>query len=104
MASAIPEISSEEYDKAVVTDTLGVLMVKYLEIGVLTPPAGLNVYVVKGVVGDAVSLGTVFLGVGWFLACEIIIMVLLIAFPQISLFLPGLMWQTVRPAPCARLR
>ncbi|MPY76141.1 MAG: TRAP transporter large permease subunit [Alphaproteobacteria bacterium] len=70
---------------------LGVLVVKYLEIGVLTPPVGLNVYVVKGVVGDAVPLGTVFRGVGWFLACEIVIMTLLIAFPEISLFLPNLM-------------
>lgn len=70
---------------------LGVLVVKYLEIGVLTPPVGLNVYVVKGVVGDAVPLGTIFLGVTWFLACEVVTMTLLIAYPEISLFLPSLM-------------
>jgi TRAP-type C4-dicarboxylate transport system permease large subunit len=43
------------------------------------------------VVGDEISLETIFKGVGWFLGCEVIIMTLLIAFPQISLYLPSLM-------------
>jgi C4-dicarboxylate transporter DctM subunit len=72
---------------------IGVLVVKLLEIGLLTPPVGLNVYVVKGVAGDAVSLGTIFKGITWFLACEIVIMALLISFPAISLYLPSLMRQ-----------
>jgi tripartite ATP-independent transporter DctM subunit len=70
---------------------LGVLVVKFLEIGVLTPPVGLNVYVVKEASGNSVDLATVFRGVGWFLACEVVIITLLIAFPQISLYLPSLM-------------
>src|SRR5690606_14013237 len=45
----------------------GVLVVKYLEIGLLTPPVGLNVYVVKSVVGRDIELETIFKGVGWFL-------------------------------------
>ncbi len=69
---------------------LGVIVVKYLEIGLLTPPVGFNVYVIKTVVGDSIPLETIFKGVGWFLACEAIIMVLLIAFPGISLYLPNL--------------
>jgi tripartite ATP-independent transporter DctM subunit len=69
----------------------GVIVVKYLEIGLLTPPVGFNVYVIKTVVGDEISLETIFKGVGWFLGCEVIIMTLLIAFPQISLYLPSLM-------------
>lgn len=69
----------------------GVLVVKYLEIGLLTPPVGMNVYVIKSVVGDRVGLETIFRGVGWFLACEAAIVTLLIAFPQISLYLPSLM-------------
>jgi tripartite ATP-independent transporter DctM subunit len=69
----------------------GVIVVKYLEIGLLTPPVGFNVYVIKTVVGDEISLETIFKGVGWFLGCEVIIMALLIAFPQISLYLPSLM-------------
>ena len=71
---------------------LGVLVVKYLEIGLLTPPVGFNVYVIKSVVGDSIPLETIFRGVGWFLACEVVIMTLLIAFPQISLLLPDLMY------------
>ena len=70
---------------------IGVLVVKYLEIGLLTPPVGLSAYVVSGVVGTQIPLTTIFKGLTWFLVAEALIMVLLIAFPQISLFLPGLM-------------
>jgi C4-dicarboxylate transporter DctM subunit len=70
----------------------GVILVKYLEIGLLTPPVGFNVYVIKTVVGSDISLETIFKGVGWFLACEVVIMALLIIFPQISLYLPSLMY------------
>ncbi|WP_158970775.1 TRAP transporter large permease [Chachezhania sediminis] len=70
---------------------IGVLVVKLIEIGLLTPPVGLNAYVVKGVVGDAVPLTTIFRGLLWFLACEVVIMALLIGFPAISLWLPSLM-------------
>ena len=69
----------------------GVIVVKYLEIGLLTPPIGFNVYVIKTVVGDQVPLETIFRGVMWFLACEVVVMALLIAFPQISLYLPNQM-------------
>ena len=71
---------------------LGVLVIKFLEIGLMTPPVGFNVYIVKSVVGDAVPLGVIFRGTAWFLACEVVIVALLVAFPQISLFLPELMW------------
>lgn len=70
---------------------MGVLVVKFLEIGVLTPPVGINAFVVKQVAGDSISLTTVFRGIGWFLACEVIVVALLIAYPQISLYLPSLM-------------
>jgi C4-dicarboxylate transporter, DctM subunit len=39
----------------------------------------------------AVTLPTVFKGVGWFIAMEVVVLGLLIAFPQISLFLPSRM-------------
>lgn len=69
----------------------GVLVVKYIEIGLLTPPVGLNVYVIKSVVGQDISLETIFKGVAWFIVCEVIVVLLLVAFPQISLYLPSLM-------------
>ncbi len=69
----------------------GILMVKLLEIGLLTPPLGLNVFAAKALVKDEVSLGTIFRGCGWFLGCEAVVLSLLIAFPEISLFLPRLL-------------
>ena len=65
---------------------LGVLVIKYLEIGLLTPPVGMNAYIIKGVVGDQVGLTTIFRGLGWFLVCELLIVVLLIAYPSISTY------------------
>ena len=52
---------------------------------------GFNVYVIKSVVGDEIPLETIFRGVSWFLACEVVIVTLLVAFPQISLYLPSTM-------------
>src|SRR3546814_19045519 len=49
---------------------MGVILVKYLEIGLLTPPVGLNVFILKGVVGDLITLGMIFRGVAWFLLAE----------------------------------
>jgi TRAP-type C4-dicarboxylate transport system permease large subunit len=69
----------------------GVLTIKFIEIGLITPPVGMNVYVIKSITGDRISLETIFRGVGWFIGCEVLITFLLIAFPGISLFLPGLM-------------
>jgi len=70
---------------------MGVLVIKYLEVGLLTPPVGLNAYVVKGVAGDSVSLVTIFKGISWFLLAEVFVIALLIIFPEISLYLPSLM-------------
>lgn len=70
----------------------GILVVKYVEIGLMTPPVGLNVFAMKVVVGDTVPLETIFRGVSWFLFCEAIVVLLLIAFPAIALWLPGIHW------------
>lgn len=69
----------------------GVLVVKYIGIGLLTPPVGFNIYVVAGALNNQIPLATIFRGCFWFLGCEVIIMTLLIAFPQISLWLPNTM-------------
>lgn len=70
---------------------MGIILIKYIEIGLLTPPVGLNVFVVKSVVGDRIPIGQIFGGVMWFLLAEIVIMTLLIAFPELVLTLPNLM-------------
>jgi tripartite ATP-independent transporter DctM subunit len=69
----------------------GVFLVKFLEIGMITPPIGLNVFVLKGVVGSSASLGTIFRGIFLFLAADAIAVALFIIFPEIITWLPGLM-------------
>lgn len=66
-------------------------MVKLLEIGLITPPVGLNVFAAKALVGDRVSLREIFAGCGWFLACEAVVLSLLVAFEDISLWFPRLL-------------
>jgi tripartite ATP-independent transporter DctM subunit len=68
----------------------GVIIVLVGEMGVITPPVGINVYIIKGVAED-VPLETIFKGIFPFLAALIVCAIILILFPQIALFLPGLM-------------
>ncbi|MBM3211992.1 TRAP transporter large permease [Candidatus Poribacteria bacterium] len=68
----------------------GVIMVRISEIGVITPPVGINVYTLKGVAKD-VPLENIFKGIFPFLIADFVSLPILIAFPQISLFLPSLM-------------
>ncbi|MFV0475348.1 MAG: TRAP transporter large permease [Pikeienuella sp.] len=68
----------------------GIILVKLLEIGLLTPPVGLNVYIIKGALGDRVSLTTIFKGVGWFIAVDLALLVFLVAWPEATLWLPSL--------------
>ncbi|MGE0744634.1 MAG: TRAP transporter large permease [Rhodospirillales bacterium] len=70
---------------------MGVLIIKFLEIGLITPPVGMNVFVIKSVVGDTVELTTIFRGICWFLVCEVFVVALLIFFPEISTGIPSLM-------------
>jgi tripartite ATP-independent transporter DctM subunit len=67
----------------------GVVVIKLLEIGLITPPVGLNVFVIANVVGDKVELHRIFSGILRFLSVDLIVLVLIIAFPIISLLIPG---------------
>ena len=73
----------------------GIIIVLVAEMGVITPPVGLNVYVVYGVsktvVGE-VKLETIFKGIVPFLLAVVVGIIILIMFPQIILFLPNLMY------------
>jgi C4-dicarboxylate transporter DctM subunit len=66
----------------------GVIIVLVTEMGVITPPVGVNVYVIKGIAQD-VPLETIFKGIFPFLAALVIAVAILIAFPQIATFLPS---------------
>jgi C4-dicarboxylate transporter, DctM subunit len=63
----------------------GVVIVIVTGIGMITPPVGMSAFVVQGLIKD-ISLGTVFKWITPFLLCEIILIILILAFPEISLF------------------
>jgi len=67
----------------------GVIIVMVVAMGVITPPVGMNVYIIKGVAKD-VPLEVIFKGIWPFLIALIACIALLIMFPQITTFLPGL--------------
>lgn len=67
----------------------GVIIVVVTQMGVISPPVGVNVYVVSGIERD-IPLTTVFRGALPFLFTLIVAAILLVLFPQLSLFLPGL--------------
>ena len=68
----------------------GIVVVVVVEISLITPPVGLNVFILKGVVGD-VSTGTIFKGVTPFWIADILRLVLIVLLPTIVLFLPNQM-------------
>jgi len=70
---------------------LGVISIKLAEISLLSPPVGLNVYVVKSSSPIPLRLGQVFAGVTPFIIFDLFTLALFIAFPQVLLWLPNLM-------------
>ena len=70
---------------------LGVIAVKLAEISLITPPVGLNVYVVRSASPIPLTLEDVFSGVFPFILIDVITLILLIAFPAISLVVPNMM-------------
>jgi len=69
----------------------GIIIVCVVEISLITPPVGLNVFVLRTVLKD-VPLQTIFRGVTPFIVADVVRLAILIAFPAISLFLPQLLF------------
>lgn len=70
----------------------GVVTVITMEMGQITPPIGVNVFAIAGVAKD-VPMETIFRGILPFFLCMVICVVLLVLFPQIALYLPGLFFK-----------
>jgi len=81
-----PVVTSMGYDPI----WFGVIIVLVTQMGVITPPVGVNVYIVNGIAKD-VPLMTIFRGAVPFLIAIILCSLIMIPFPQIALFLPKLM-------------
>lgn len=84
MPIVFPIVTAIKFDGVL----FGLLVVKMVEIGAITPPVGLNAFVVKSM-APTIPLKDVFMGCMPFVIMELIIVGLLIAFPQISLFAVG---------------
>ncbi|MAC77436.1 MAG: C4-dicarboxylate ABC transporter [Rhodobacteraceae bacterium] len=69
----------------------GVILCKLLEIGMLTPPVGMNVFVVKSVVGDSVRTGDIFRAVTWFILVDLALLALFWFVPAIVTTLPAVL-------------
>ncbi len=67
----------------------GVVVVKLLEIGLITPPVGLNVFIINSVVNNRIPVHSIFRGVINFLAMDLVVFALIVIFPILSLFLPN---------------
>lgn len=70
----------------------GVLVTLTIEVAVVSPPYGLNLFVLQVIVSD-IKLSDLYGGVIWFVVMDLIRLVLLILFPQIALWLPSQMWK-----------
>mgnify|MGYP006288240005 FL=1 len=69
----------------------GVVVVIVLEMGLISPPVGVNVFVVKGVAPD-VPLATIFRGIWPFWLAMLVCLMVLVAFPGVALYLPNTMF------------
>lgn len=70
----------------------GVLLVTMVEIAVVTPPVGVNLFIAQQFITD-IRLSDIYIGILPFIACDIIRVAILVLCPQISLWLPSMMFQ-----------
>ena len=66
-------------------------MVMVMEMGQITPPVGINAFIIAGIAKD-VPLGKVFRGLVPFILALVVAVVIVLLFPQLSLFIPNLIY------------
>ena len=69
----------------------GVLLVVLIEVGLIHPPMGMNLFVLQSQLPDA-KLGNMYIGSAMFLAANAVLIALLLAFPDIALWLPHVLY------------
>jgi tripartite ATP-independent transporter DctM subunit len=67
----------------------GVLVTVLIEVSLITPPVGTNVIIIRRLSG--LPMGAIFKSVGWFFLMELIVILLLVVFPQLAIWLPNIM-------------
>ena len=88
--SRVPAFLALDPDSSDLRIWFGVVMVVILEMALISPPVGMNVFVVKGVARD-VSMRDIYVGILPFWAAMMVCLVVLVAFPELSLILPNTM-------------
>jgi tripartite ATP-independent transporter DctM subunit len=68
----------------------GVITTHMFEVALITPPFGLNLFIIRSIVPDK-SMREIIEGVGWFVAMDMVILAIYVAFPQVATWLPSLM-------------
>jgi tripartite ATP-independent transporter DctM subunit len=68
----------------------GIVLTMVIELGMITPPIGMNVFVIHGIAPD-IPLGTIFRGIGPFVAADLVRVTLVVLFPGLALWLPKLL-------------
>lgn len=84
---AFPVLSKLGYDPV----WLGIVVTITVEIGMITPPVGLNLFVLKGIVPKEVTMTDIMAGAAPFIVVMLAGLALVVAFPGIATWLPGLM-------------
>jgi tripartite ATP-independent transporter DctM subunit len=82
-----PVMESLGYD----TIWYGIICVQMVELSLITPPVGLNCFLVKAICPPEISLNDIFIGAAPYFVLEVIVVILLVTFPEIALWLPGKM-------------
>jgi C4-dicarboxylate transporter, DctM subunit len=82
----LPVVTSLGYDPV----WFGIVIVMVVQIGLVSPPVGMNMFVVKNLLRH-VSIVTVFRGVTPFMIALVVLMALVVSFPGLATWLPGLM-------------
>jgi TRAP-type mannitol/chloroaromatic compound transport system permease large subunit len=66
----------------------GIIIVVVVELALISPPMGINVFVIKGMVPD-IALSTIYKGVLPFVVAQILLLALLLIYPKLVMWLPG---------------
>lgn len=69
----------------------GVLVAVLVELGLITPPVGMNLFIIRAQVPD-MSMGALYRGILPFLIAPVILIALILAFPQLTLWLPAVLY------------
>ena len=70
----------------------GIITIKLSEIANVTPPVGLNLFTIQGSIGKSIKIHEIYEGIWPFVLCDLIVLIFLILFPQITLWLLNLLF------------